>query len=176
MRTRFTIAECIILVLGVILSITGTVKAVNLSSSFIPYFGFAVLGIVIAVVLFLFRKKRFTFLVGIGMVFVYAVVAGFAYFVCEVSRVRMKHLQFFEGKEVVITIDDRRYIWNGEGFYNSEHLKCVDLREQNAYFSVDGEDKELMFIYMNPDDEDTIYYEISTSIDGEYLVMKRAGL
>ena len=65
MRTRFTIAECIVLVFGVILSITGTVKAVNLSSSFIPYFGFAVLGIVIAVVLFLLRKKRFTFLVGI---------------------------------------------------------------------------------------------------------------
>ena len=175
MRTRFTIAECIILVFGVILSITGTVKAVKLSPSFIPYFGFAVLGIVFAVVLFLLRKKRFTFLAGIGMVFVYAVVAGFAYIVCEVSRVRMKHLQFFEGKEVVITIDDRRYIWTGEGFYNPEHLKYVDLREQNAFFSVDGEDKELMSIYMDPDDEDTIYYEISGRNTGEYLVMERTG-
>ena len=64
---------------------------------------------------------------------------------------------------------------NGEGYYNSSDLKPVDVREQNAFLSVDGEDKELSFVYMNPGDEDTVYYEISGRNTGEYLVMERIG-
>ena len=175
MRTRLTIAECIILVFGVILSITGTVKAVKLSSSYIPYFGFAVLGIAFAVVLFILRKKRFTFLAGIGMIAAYLIVAGFAYIVCTVNATRMRHLLFYEGKIIVMTIDDKHYVWNGEGYYNSSDLKPVDVSEQNAFLSVDGENKELSFVYMNPGDEDTVYYEISGRNTGEYLVMERIG-
>lgn len=175
MRTRLTVVECLILVFGVILSITGTVKAVKLSTSYIPYFWFAVLGIVFAVVLFILRKKRFTFLAGIGMIAIYLIVAGFAYIVCTVNATRMRNLLFYEGKIIVMTIDDKHYVWNGEGYYNSSDLKPVDVREQNAFISVDGEDKELSFVYMNPGDEDTVYYEISGRNAGEYLVMERIG-
>ena len=88
------------------------------TNAYIPYFWFAVLGIVFAVVLFILRKKRFTFLAGIGMIAIYLIVAGFAYIVCTVNATRMRHLLFYEGKIIVMTIDDKHYVWNGEGYYN----------------------------------------------------------
>ena len=71
MRTRSAIIESIILGIGVLLSIQGTAKAVGYSSSYIPYFALAALGIVFIVILILLRKKKFTFLLGIGFIVVY---------------------------------------------------------------------------------------------------------
>ena len=68
MGKRVTIFECIILTIGVLMSIYGTVKAVKHSTTYIPYFGFALLGVIFIAVLILLRKKKMTFLLVIGMI------------------------------------------------------------------------------------------------------------
>ena len=173
MRKTWVIIECIILFLGVLLSIQGTVKVVAYSVSYIPYFIFAVIGIVFIVVLFLLRKKKLTFLLGIGMIFCYLITAGFGYIVCVQNAARMKRLEFFEGKEVVINVGEEEYIWNGEAVYQSENLVPVDVTSDNASVTVSGEKKSISFVYVIPGDDDTIYYEIYSGSTGDYLVMEK---
>lgn len=174
MSKRLTIAECIILIIGVMISISGTIKAVSYSTSYIPYFAFAVLGIVFTVVLFILRSKRFTFLAGIGMIFFYLIFAGFAYIVCSVNAQRMRRLEYYSGKEVVLYIGDDRYDWTGEGFYQSENLEPVDVSDKDAYVTIDGEVRNEKFVYMMPGDENTVYYDIYSGCTGDYLVMEKS--
>jgi uncharacterized membrane protein YgdD (TMEM256/DUF423 family) len=172
-RKKITIIECIILVIGVLLSIEGTAKAVMHSSSYIPYFGFAALGIVFIILLIVLRKKRFTFIAGICMIVFYLIFAGFAYIVCLTNAARMKRLEYFEGKEVYVLIDDEKFVWTGEGFYRSENMIAVDVRDKSAVFSVDGDTTAISFLYELPGDDDTVYYMIYGGSTGDYLVMHR---
>ena len=71
MRKRTVIIECVILALGVILSVLGTVKAAKLSDKYIPYFLIALAGVILIVILLCLIKKRFTFLLGIGFIVFY---------------------------------------------------------------------------------------------------------
>lgn len=173
MSKRLTIAECIILIIGVMISIQGTIKAVRYSKYYIPYFAFAVLGIVFITVLFILRSKRFTFLAGIGLIVSYMIFAGFGYIVCIANAQRMRRLEYYTGKEVVLYIGEDRYDWTGEGFYQSENLKPVDVSDKDAYVSIDSEIRDVSFIYVMPDDENTLYYEIYGGSTGDYLVMKK---
>jgi len=173
MKTKVTVIECIILGLGVLLSIQGTAKAVSCSDSYIPYFLLAALGIAFIAVLLILRKKRFTFLIGIGMIHLYLIVAGFGYIVCVQNAARMRRLDYYKGKEIVALIGEDRYVWTGEAFYQSRDLKPVDVREYRASVTIESETRSLNFIYVLPGDEETIYYEIYGGSTGDYLVLKK---
>ncbi len=173
MGKKLTIIECIILALGVLLSIQGTAKAVSHSTSYIPYYGFALLGIVFIVVLILLRKKKKAFLLGIGMVVVYAIVAGFAYLVCVANASRMRHLESYENKTVTAAIGDEQYAWNGEAYYQAGNLSPVDVRDKGACVTIDGEKRDLQFIYVIPGEDNVFYYDYYS--DGGYLVMEKTG-
>ena len=174
MRTKAAIIESIILGIGVLLSIQGTAKAVGYSSSYIPYFALAALGIVFIVILILLRKKKLNFLLGIGFIVVYLYVAGFGYIVCVQNAARMWRLGYYEGKAIEITIGEDRYVWTGEAYYRSTDLEPVDVRDKDASITIDGEPGSVSFIYAKPGEEDTIYYNIYSGSTGDYLVMDKS--
>jgi hypothetical protein len=174
MRTKAAIIESIILGIGVLLSIQGTAKAVGYSDSYIPYFLLAALGIVFIVILFLLRKKKFTFLLGIGFIIVYLYVAGFGYIVCVQNAARMRRLGYYEGKAIEITIGEDRYVWTGEAYYRSADLEPVDVRDKDASITIDGEPGSVSFVYAKPGEEDTIYYDIYSGSTGDYLVLDKS--
>lgn len=169
MRKALTVIECIILAIGVLLSITGTVKVTRLSSAYMPYFLVAALGVAFIVILIVIRKKRFAFLVGIGFIVFYLFFAGFAFLVCEVNASRIRTLNAYKGKEIWLTIGEDHYRWNGEASYDFGKLEPLDVRDQKAYLAIDDEKREVGFIYVMPGDDDTAYYEIHNG----YLVMEK---
>ncbi len=174
MRTRSAIIESIILGIGVLLSIQGTAKAIGYSSSYIPYFALAALGIVFIVILILLRKKKFTFLLGIGFIVVYLYVAGFGYIVCVQNAMRMRRLEYYEGKEIELTIGDDRYVWTGEAYYRSADLRPVDVSDEGAFVTIEGETRSVSFVYEMPGNDDTVYYEIYSGSTGDFLVMDKS--
>ena len=107
------------------------------------------------------------------MIVFYLIFAGFAYIVCLTNAARMKRLEYFEGKEVYVLIDDEKFVWTGEGFYRSENMIAVDVRDKSAVFSVDGDTTAISFLYELPGDDDTVYYMIYGGSTGDYLVMYR---
>lgn len=92
MRTAPVIIDGMILAVGVIVSVMGTLKAVQFSSQFVPYFLFTVLGIALIAVLILLIKKKFTFILGTGFILFYLAAAGFGYIMCERNVARIKSL------------------------------------------------------------------------------------
>lgn len=172
MRKTSVIIECIILAFGVLLSIQGTFKAAQLSSKYVPFFLFAILGIAFIALLIFFMKRKFTFILGIGFIIFYMVFAGFGYIVCELNAARIRRLNYYEGKTVRLEIDDESYAWTGEAFYNSKELEPLDVGENEAYFVVNGEKKRVSFVYVMPGEDKTIYYEIYSGATGDYLIMK----
>ena len=173
MRKALVIIESIILSLGVIISFQGTLKAALLSSKYIPYFLFAVLGIAFIVILIRLIKKKLTYLLGIGFIVFYLIFAGFGYVVCEMNAGRLKRLDYYEDKMVWLEIDGESYAWTREAIYDSENLKPLDVGGNEAYFVVDGNKKRVSYVYVMPGEDDTIYYEIYGGATGDYLMMKK---
>lgn len=174
MRKTVVIIECIILALGVILSIQGTLKASMLSAKYIPYFLFAVLGIVFISILIALIKKRFTFFLGIGFIWVYLIFAGFGYIVCEQNAARIRRLNYYDGRDVRLYVDEELYEWTGEAFYQSRDLEPVDISDKGGYVTIDGDRRNVGFVYAMPGEDDTFYYEIYGGSTGDYLIMKKA--
>ena len=173
MKKRLTVIECIILAIGVLLSILGTVKAVKQSDAYIPYFLFAVLGIAFIVILICLIKKRFTFLAGIGFIVFYLIFAGFGYIVCEVNATRLKRLSYYKDKEVRLVIGSDEYAWTGEAVFSSKDLTPLDVRKDNAVFKSGNEKLNVGFVYYKPGENDTVYYEFSSGATGNYMVMRK---
>ena len=173
MRKTLTIIECIILAFGTVLSFQGALKASVLSASYIPYFLFTALGIAFIVILICFRKKRFTFLLGIGFIVFYLFFAGFGYIVCEMNAARIKRLNYYKDKDVILYIGEDRYSWTGEGFYQSEDLRPLDVTSDKACIFINDEKRDVHFVYVMPGDDDTVYYEIYGGATGDYLVMDK---
>ena len=173
MRKTSVIIECNILALGVILSIQGTLKAAQLSSKYVPYYLFAVLGIAFIVILISLIKKRFTFLLGIAFILFYLIFAGFGYIVCEMNAARIKRVNYYKDKTISLEIDGDYYAWTGEAYYNSAELKPLDVSEDQAYFIINGDKRQVSFVYLMPGEDDTVYYEIYGGATGDFLIMKK---
>lgn len=171
MRKTSVIIECIILALGSLLSIQGTLKAYRLSSEYAPLFLFALLGIIFIAVLLIFIKRRFTYILGVGFIIFYVIFAGFGYIVCNVNAARIRRVRYYEGKTVELQIDGKSYAWTGEAFYKFKDLEPMDVSEREAYFVVDGEKTQINFVYVMPGEDDTIYYEFYGGSTGDYLIM-----
>ena len=171
MKIALVIIDSTILAVGVIVSIMGTLKAVQFSKKYVPYFLFAVLGIVLIAVMIRLIKKKFTFILGIGFILFYLVFAGFGYIVCETNAARIKRLSYFEGKTVTLAIDGESYAWTGEALYDSKALEPVDVSESEAYFMADEIEWRVYVVYVMPGEDKTIYYEFIEASD--YMIMKK---
>lgn len=168
---RFIFLECIILAIGIALSVSGTIKIIRYSTSYLPYFGIGVLGVAFIAFLIIFRKKKFSVFVGIGLIVFYMFFAGFAYLVCQTNSVRLRHLEEYNGKEVYLYAGGEWYKWYGETEYNTADLQGMNLYGQDAAIIVGDEEKEVSYVLYNPKDPNTLYYEFYSS--GDCLVMKK---
>lgn len=108
------IFEIIVLALGVIISISATIKPLKYTNKYAWCFVFAVIGLVFIIVLAKNLKKRYAWLLGACLIFVYIFVAGFGAIVCEVNASRLRQLSYYEGKNVYTYVNDVRYEWDGE--------------------------------------------------------------
>ena len=79
------------------------------------------------------------------MIVVYLVTAGFGAIVCEVNYSRLKHIDYYKGKEVKVIVDDKEYVWDGESVsYDYENFTYIDPAEQpNTKIMVDGEQRKM---------------------------------
>jgi len=171
----FTIIEIMILVFGVISSISSTVKTLKYTNKYVWCFAFAVLGVVFIAVLIYNIKKKLTWLLGIGLIFIYLIVAGYGAIVCELNSARLNRLSYYKGKSVEVKIDDVIYEWDGQSVtYDSRELTYISesLEGNHAiHILVDGEEKKNN-ILINPDN-DTIYLEITGGGTGIYLILSQ---
>ncbi len=90
MRKVFVILECVILALGVFLSLTATIGAVKLSAKYIPFFLIAALGIMFFVILIKRIDESFAALLGFALILIYLFVAGSGYAVCSLKTNKMQ--------------------------------------------------------------------------------------
>ena len=171
----FTIIEIMILVFGVISSISSTVKTLKYTNKYVRCFAFAVLGVVFIAVLIYNIKKKLIWLLGIGLIFIYLIVAGYGAIVCELNSARLNRLSYYKGKSVEVKIDDVIYEWDGQSVtYDSRELTYISesLEGNHAiHILVDGEEKKNN-ILINPDN-DTIYLEITGGGTGIYLILSQ---
>ena len=171
----FTIIEIMILVFGVTSSISSTVKTLKYTNKYVWCFAFAVLGVVFIAVLIYNIKKKLIWLLGIGLIFIYLIVAGYGAIVCELNSARLNRLSYYKGKSVEVKIDDVIYEWDGQSVtYDSRELTYISesLEGNHAiHILVDGEEKKNN-ILINPDN-DTIYLEITGGGTGIYLILSQ---
>ena len=161
----FTVLEILALLYGTALSISGTVKTLGYTSKYIGCFVFAAMGIAFVVILVMRIRKKYTPLIGWGLVVLYFVTAGFGYVVCSVNTHRLRSLSYYEGKEVTAVMDDRSYRWNGGVIYSDEGLEYIP---DGVTVYADGEKKGTACLT----DGGNIYFEIDVSASGEYLVLE----
>jgi hypothetical protein len=82
MKKTVTIIECLILLIGVLISLSGTFNAVKVSASYIPCFLFAVMGIVFITALIRNINEISAVMMGFGFIVIYLIMAGFGYIIC----------------------------------------------------------------------------------------------
>ena len=73
------IIEAVILAFGVFLSIQATVKPLRFTTKYIWCFVFPLLGIGMILFLLLRLRKKFTSLIGIGLILLYLFAAGYGF-------------------------------------------------------------------------------------------------
>jgi high-affinity Fe2+/Pb2+ permease len=83
MKKFLLFVEAIILLLGTLLSLTGTSQAVTYSDSYKIYYLVAVLGLLFIGILEFLRKKKYAVYLGIILIFTYLIVAGPIYMNCR---------------------------------------------------------------------------------------------
>ncbi|MCR4695950.1 MAG: hypothetical protein K5654_01410 [Lachnospiraceae bacterium] len=167
------IFEILILLLGVAISIRTTIKPLHYTTKYVWCFGIALIGLVFIAILIILLKKRFVWLIGALLIFIYIYVAGFGAIVCEVNAGRLKRVSWYEGKEVIAVLDDTTYVWDGKSvIYNSSDLEILDKsRLKTCEITVDGESRNCE-IYKEPDPRH-IFLEVESSSTGIYFVLTR---
>ncbi|MBQ1297270.1 MAG: hypothetical protein IIY21_24710, partial [Clostridiales bacterium] len=90
------------------------------------------------------------------------------------NAARMWRLGYYEGKAIEITIGEDRYVWTGEAFYQSAELRPVDVSDEGAFVTIEGETRSVSFVYEMPGNDDTVYYEIYSGSTGDYLVLEKS--
>ena len=173
----FTIIEILILIFGVILSISSTVKPLKYTNKYIWCFSFAVLGVVFILVLIFNIKKKLIWLLGIALILLYLIIAGFGAIVCEMNSARLNRLSYYKGKSVEVKIDDVVYEWDGQSVtYDPRELTYISESldgDHKIRILVDGEEKKNN-ILINPNN-DNIYLEITGGGTGIYLILEPKG-
>lgn len=167
------IFEILILLLGVAISIRTTIKPLQYTTKYIWCFGIALIGLVFITIVVILLKKRFVWLIGAVLIFIYIYVAGFGAIVCEVNTGRLRRVSWYEGKEVIAVLDDTTYVWDGKSvIYNSSDLELIDRSQlKTCEITVDGESRNCE-IYKEPDPRH-IFLEVESSSTGIYFVLTK---
>ena len=88
----------------------------------------------------------------------------------------MQKISVFEGKEVVLTIDDSFYKWDGKSVsYDPSNMEYVGISgstEKTILCTVDGESKKFG-IYLDSQQREVYYIEISPSGAGIFLKLTK---
>ena len=168
------IFEICILVLGVGMSVTSTIKPLKYTLDYLWCFAFTLLGMVLIVPLILLIKKRYVWLIGALFILFYIYVGGFGAFICELNYSRLHRVSFFEGKQILAEMGGRTYRWDGRSVsYNDENLNYLNnLRnyEDDIILFIDGEETENM-LYDSSVDEN-LYMQIYGGGTGIFLILK----
>ena len=174
-KSVLVVIECIILGIGALISESGTSRAVKYSKDYMPYYLYALLGVVLIVILVALQKKQFTIYLGIVMICLYALFAGFhGYGVCALAAERMHHLEKYKDASVIMHVGDDVYAWNGESFYYRDELKAASLEGKDIIVEINGEiEKTNVPVYVKDENYDTLYFEIAFDSGGHYLVMEK---
>ncbi|MBR1568810.1 MAG: hypothetical protein IJ648_07570 [Lachnospiraceae bacterium] len=170
----FIVIEIGILIIGILMSISGTIPTLAYTLRYVWTFGFAILGIVLVILLIVRIRKRFTWLIGIACIVVYLFAAGYGYIVCAMNTPRMRRLEFFEGKRVYVEIDETTYEWDGESVcYNYHELTVLEAEyyteAHTIHIWVDDEERDYaLYTDMNTSN---IYVQIYGGGTGDFLVL-----
>ena len=89
------------------------------------------------------------------------------------NAARIKRLNYYTGKTVLLDIGDEHYMWTGEAFYGSSDLTPVNVEDKQASIFIDGNERNVSFVYVLPGEDDTVYYEIYGGATGDYLIMEK---
>ncbi len=169
-----TVIEIGILIIGILMSISGTIPTFAYTFRYVWTFGFAILGIVFVILLIVRIRKRFTWLIGIVCIVVYLYAAGYGYIICAMNTTRMRRLEFFEGKRIYAVIDETTYEWDGESVcYSSHELTELeheyDTEAHTVQIWVDDEKRNYaLYTDMNTSN---IYMQIYGGGTGDFLVL-----
>lgn len=161
------IFEIIVLALGVIISISATIKPLKYTNKYAWCFVFAVIGLVFIIVLAKNLKKRYAWLLGACLIFVYIFVAGFGAIVCEVNASRLRQLSYYEGKNVYTYVNDVRYEWDGESV-TYDPSGFVPLREP-LEFRV-GDESKTYEVYTK-EQSAQLFAEVFSGSTGIFLIL-----
>lgn len=165
----FTMMEIIILALGVVMSISSTLKPLRYTAKYAWCIAFPILGAMMIIYLISKIRKKRIWLIGIGFIMLYLFVAGFGAYICELNSSRLNRLSYYKGKEVRAILGDTEYKWDGESVsYNPEKLEYMDpMEQQNLTITVNGESKR--YGVLKSTEDHCIYLEIYGGGTGIFL-------
>ena len=169
------VLECLILAIGTCMSFITTLKVTKLSARYFPFFLLTLLGVLLIALLIRFFKKKWTPLLGIVLILIYLFSAGYGYYLCELNAGRLKRLAFYQGREVVLTVDGERYVWNGQAKYGSRDLVSMS-ENRTASIKIGEETKNIALssLSVRNGEESRIYYQIYCGATGDYLVLEKS--
>ena len=167
---KSTLIEIIILALGTLISLWGTFRAVQVSTKLAPYFVCGAVGLLFVILLIVFRKKKYTPVIGLVMIFFYLIFGGFGYIFCEVNKVRARHLEHYKQNEITLVMDGESYHWDRESVsYDYGNLKHFNLEGHDAKLYVGDSEYEHFELYQRTEQPSVLYFEVTSSGSGEYL-------
>ena len=136
------IIEILVLLFGVLLSVSSTVKPLPYTLRYVWCFVFALLGIAMIAVLIVLIRKRFVWLLGFAFIIIYLFAAGGGAFICELNTSRLKRVDYFRNKEIIATINDTTYTWDGKSvLYDRSELEDIDYSIlEKVIVTIDGEE------------------------------------
>ena len=169
-----TIVDIVILLFGILFSITSTVKTLKFTYKYIWCFAFAILGVIFVIFLIRNMRKKLVWLIGVAFICIYLVAAGFGAIVCEMNSARLGRISYYEGKSVEVQIDDAFYEWDGQSVtYDSRELTYISESSEGnhvIHILVDGEEKNNNVLVNQ--NNDNIYLEITGGGTGIYLILE----
>lgn len=157
-RKFLIILEIVILVVGAILSFWGAAQATAYSDSYKIYYLGGVLGLMFAGFLEFKRKKKYAFLMGIAMIFIYFIGAGLGFVDCYTYADHMSFLKNYEGKEITIRFEGDTYEWKGETFFHvvGDHREVILDGEEN-FCEINGEKQKIYQVRIRDNEPDLLY-------------------
>ena len=169
------IIEVLILAFGILLSISSTLKPLPYTLRYVWCFACVLLGIAMIAVLIVLIRKRFIWLLGFAFIIIYLFAAGSGAITCELNASRLRRVDYFRGKEVVATINDTTYKWDGESVsYDRSNLEVIDYSTlEKAGITIDG--KKSSYAMLRCMDSPDIALEVYGGATGIFLILSPEG-
>ena len=162
------IFEIIVLALGVFISVSTSIKPLKYTNKYVWCFAFSVVGLVFIFILARNLKKRYAWLLGACLIFVYIFIAGFGAIVCEVNASRLRQLSYYEGKNVYTFVSDVMYEWDGKSVtYDPSSLKPLS----ESYQLRVGDESKVCVIYEKEQSKE-LFAEVFSGGTGIYLILE----